>query len=160
MKIPAIQFGLLTVINPTLRQRVEKELRRGDGRQTPVIEGLAKMRGDQRIEYGCFKPGYESLDGGMYPNIDDHARVGLFPLPHGWGLVASNDKARCSDERVYSEIMPPDDMNHLLRMLSHRLRRTGETLSVEDTVSAYLAHEEKRSAAGAKPPIGKFEQTA
>ncbi|MCA9798840.1 MAG: hypothetical protein KC474_04765 [Cyanobacteria bacterium HKST-UBA04] len=167
-------FGLLTVINPTLRQRVEKELReyadRGypncrSSHQAPTLEALRLWSGDQKIATDKFVP-RDTSDPGIFPDIGLNAQAGLLPLPKGWGLIATNDQAVVADSRPWKTIYPHDDLNHALaaaRGQGHEpitLSLIPLRLTAPFMVSGYLAHEQKRSAAGAKPPIHQFEQTA
>lgn len=161
MTIPSLGFGKLTIINPTLRSKVETELKDYASRppegcrssfKGPVLQGLQSLSGDANLRPDAFVPKSTS-NPGIYPKIGQEALAGLLPLKDGWGLLATNDKAMVLDLNRYRyNQYPHDDLNHALVMLGDRNWQKSETVMAE-----YLTHERKLKG---KAPILQFEQQA
>ena len=143
----AARFGLITVLSPTVRQAVEAELRSANN-QT-VIAGISRLVSDPQITRPNLLGPWDAS--GVWPHIDHDAEGGVFPLPDGRGLIATNEPGH---KRRLIECSRPDtpnngdDMNHLIRMLKDRRGQSSEAVA-----AAYLDSEQALASAGAKPSV-------
>lgn len=159
MTINRLAFGQLTIISPTLLDRVKAELTQAataktkpDPSKAPTLTGLQALTRDEWMKPEAFVH-QESGSTGIFPAIGPTNTAGVFPLPKGWGLIATNHWASVRDGLVKPDrIYPFDDLNHLLKMLGGPKEKGRPT---EATVSDYLANERKLKG---KPPIQQFEQ--
>ncbi|MEZ4574516.1 MAG: hypothetical protein R2857_06295 [Vampirovibrionales bacterium] len=157
-QVPAVGFGLLTVVSKQLGDRLRRDLSTYASRAYPTCrstlnsEALAEIRqgsADPKLSLDRFVPPSEpagTQKDGVYPNISPKASAGLFRVDKDRWLIATNDQARLEHlDEVFR--FPFDDLNHLCYMLKTQRASRPEA----DIVEEYLAHEQRRTSPSAQP---------
>jgi hypothetical protein len=128
MKMNAVSFGKITIVDPQTTSALAKELRAFSRRdkytETPVLNAIRgrRIEASGNDDTGLVKESF-SPDGphnyghatGVFPSFSQWNHAGLFPLRDGYGALVTNDRAHVQDLTTGSDAPHKyDDLNSLL----------------------------------------------